>query len=53
MISGGTEISDDETLTTCIVSDGEGIFNTYEYGNEGEITKPKYKFEVIGYQKMN
>lgn len=52
LVSGGTKDSEQEEVFSCIVSNGEGKFATYDSGKEGEIKKPKYKFEIIGYQKM-
>lgn len=52
LVSGGSDDSEQEEIFSCIVANGEGKFATYDSGTEGEIKKPKYRFEIIGYQKM-
>lgn len=54
LVSGGNENSDnkDEYKTTVLVVDGKGEFGTYDYGDESEIKKPKYEFEILGYIKL-
>lgn len=41
------------TYNTIIVSNGKGNFYTYDSGDEGEITKPNYDFEILGYVTLN
>lgn len=50
--SGGGEDSQKEEYTTIMISNGKGEFRTYEYGDEGKITKPEYEFEILGYIKF-
>lgn len=48
--TGGT--GNETYVTTTIVSNGKGDIGTYDYGDEDEIIKPEYKFEVVGYTKF-
>ncbi len=50
--SGGKENDKEEQLQLVVVNKGEGEFYTFDYGDEGEITKPKYKFEILGSIKI-
>lgn len=50
--SGGNETSREKENQIVIVNDGQGEFYTFDYGDEGEITKPKYKFEILGSIKI-
>lgn len=52
LTSGGSKDMEKEETFTCIVSNGEGEFTTYDISMEENPKKPKYKFEIIGYQKM-
>lgn len=49
--SGGTEDSE-SYCTMVMVNEGKGEFTTYDYGEEGKITKPEYEFEILGYVKF-
>lgn len=53
LVSGGSEDSEKESVIMVVVTEGKGNFSTYDYGDEGKIEKPSYKFEVIGSTKMN
>lgn len=49
--SGGNEDSETYCITV-LVNEGKGEFRTYDYGDEGKITKPEYDFEILGYIKF-
>lgn len=49
--SGGNENSE-TYCTKVLVNEGKGEFSTYDYGEEGKITKPEYDFEILGYIKF-
>ncbi|MNY75332.1 hypothetical protein D3C86_2145830 [compost metagenome] len=55
LVSGGNieenERNDVEKLI--VVREGIGRFTTYDSGDEGKVKKPEYKFEILGYVKMN
>ena len=51
LISGGDK-DDNEYKNMVIVTKGEGTITTYDSGNENEIKKPKYEFEILGYIKL-
>ena len=55
LVAGGNEEAEGEEENTnlVLVTNGKGEFGTYDYGNEGEIKKPTYKFEILGYVKVN
>lgn len=50
--SGGSDYSQPEYCTVVIVDKGKGEFVTYDSGDEGKITKPQYKFEIVGSIKL-
>lgn len=50
--SGGNESSEQEYVTMVIVNNGKGQFTTYDSGDVGNIKRPKYNFEVLGYIKF-
>lgn len=52
LISGGKKGAKTENVSTVIVTEGKGQFATFDSGSEGEIEKPKYEFEVLGYIKL-
>lgn len=47
--SGGEENSKKEDYTTVMINNGKGEFGTFDYGDEGKITKPEYEFQILGY----
>lgn len=50
--SGGDENSIEQEHLVIPVVDGIGKVVTYDYGNEGTIEKPSYKFEILGYTEF-
>ena len=50
--SGGGSFSEDTSYQMVQVVDGEGEFTTYDYGENGDYSEPKYKFDVAGYVKL-
>ena len=50
--AGGNEETRNEYITTVMVYDGKGEFSTYDSGEVGKITEPKYEFEIIGSVKF-
>ncbi len=51
LVSGGSENSE-SYCTMVTINNGKGEFVTYDSGDEGKITKPEYKFEILGYIKF-
>lgn len=50
--SGGGSNSDDTSYQLIQVVDGEGEFSTYDYGDTGDYSEPKYKFDIVGFVKL-
>ncbi len=50
--SGGGSYSEDTSYQLVQVVDGEGEFTTYDYGDTGDYSEPKYKFDIVGYVKL-
>jgi hypothetical protein len=51
--SGGGSDSEDVTYQMVQVSNGKGKFSTYDSGDTSNYSEPNYKFEVIGYVKLD
>ena len=39
-------------MSTVLVCNGKGSFSTYDSGSIGEIDRPDYDFEIMGYIKL-
>lgn len=54
LISGGNEENIGKTISGIIlVENGEGEISTYDYGDTGEITQPKYEIKVLGFKTLS
>lgn len=54
LISGGSEDNIGKKITDIIVVDnGVGTISTYDYGETGEITQPKYEIEILGFKTLS
>jgi hypothetical protein len=51
--SGGSEYSDEETYRILQIVDGKGTFYTYDSGYDYEVSKPTYRFEIVGSVKLD
>lgn len=54
LISGGSEDDIGKKITGIIVvENGVGTISTYDYGETGEITQPRYEIEILGFKTLS
>jgi hypothetical protein len=52
-VSGGSDNGDDVSYRILQVVDGKGTFYTYDSGYSGSVSKPTYRFDIIGYTLLD
>jgi hypothetical protein len=50
--SGGGADSNKTSYQMVQVVNGKGEFSTYDYGDNSNYSEPKYKFDIVGYVKL-